>query len=196
MLGGEMATSDLPPGAGATRLRVERGDITRMPADAIVNAANSALSGGGGVDGAIHRAAGPELLAACRRLGRCPTGEARLTPGFRLAARWVIHAVGPVWRGGDAGEAEQLAAAYRASLALAHAQGCRTVAFPAISCGAYGYPIDAAARVAVDTIRSWCDLHPGIGEVILVAFEPTVARALAVAVKPGAAGAPGARGER
>ncbi|MBE7451339.1 MAG: O-acetyl-ADP-ribose deacetylase [Kofleriaceae bacterium] len=176
--------AELRAGAGRTRLRVEEGDLTRVAADAIVNAASSALSGGGGVDGAIHRAAGPELLAACRRLGRCPVGEARLTPAFRLPARWVIHAVGPVWQGGDAGEAALLAAAYRASLELALGNGCRTVAFPAISCGAHGYPVAAAAAVAVSTIRAWADLHPGLDEVILVAFEPPVARALARAVGP------------
>ncbi len=169
-------------GAGRTRVRVEQGDITRVAADAIVNAANSALSGGGGVDGAIHRAAGPELLAACRALGRCPPGEARVTPGFRLLARWVIHAVGPVWRGGDAGEPALLASAYRASLSLAFAHGCRTVAFPAISCGAYRYPVDAAAALAIATIRAWCAEHPGLDEVILVAYEPAVAAALALAL--------------
>ena len=172
----------LRAGAGRTRLRVEQGDITRIAADAIVNAANSALSGGGGVDGAIHRAAGPELLAACRALGRCPTGEARLTPGFRLSAKWVIHAVGPVWSGGDAGEPSLLASAYRASLSLVHAHGCRTVAFPAISCGAYGYPVEDATALAVSTIRDWCDVHPGIDEVILVAYERKVTTALARAL--------------
>ena len=174
--------AELRAGAGRTRLRVEQGDITKVAADALVNAANSALSGGGGVDGAIHRAAGPELLAACRALGRCPTGQARVTPGFRLPARWVIHAVGPVWDGGGKAEARLLAEAYRASLALARARGCRTVAFPAISCGAYGYPIDAACAIAVATIRSWCDVHPGLDEVILVAYERPVAAALARAL--------------
>lgn len=175
-------TAELRANAGRTRLRVEQGDLTRIAADAIVNAANSALSGGGGVDGAIHRAAGPELLAACRALGRCPTGEARITPGFRLPARWVIHAVGPVWRGGDAGEPAALASAYRASLALALAHGCRTVAFPAISCGAYGYPVADACALAVATIRDWCDVHPGLDEVILVAYERSVTAALTRAV--------------
>ncbi len=160
------------------KLRVEKGDITKIAVDAIVNAANSALSGGGGVDGAIHRAAGPELLAACRQLGRCPTGEARITPGFKLPARFVIHAVGPVWRGGDAGEAEQLASAYRASLELARAHDCKSVAFPAISCGAYGYPIDDACELAVRTICAWGGANRGIDEVILVAFERQVAAAL------------------
>lgn len=158
-----------------TRIRLLRGDITRLAVGAIVNAANSALSGGGGVDGAIHRAAGPDLLAACRKLGRCPTGEARITPGFHLPARYVIHAVGPVWRGGDRGEPELLEAAYRNSLALAVENGCRTIAFPAISCGAYGYPIDEACAIALETIRRFCEERPGLEEVLLVAFEEEVA---------------------
>jgi O-acetyl-ADP-ribose deacetylase (regulator of RNase III) len=134
-------------------IEVVEGDITRLDVDAIVNAANSTLLGGGGVDGAIHRAAGPELLAACRRLGGCPTGEARLTPGFRLPARWVVHTVGPVWRGGGHGGPELLRACYRNSLALAQAQGARSIAFPAISTGAYGYPAEAAAAIAIDEMR-------------------------------------------
>jgi len=119
-------------------------DITTLPLDAIVTAANSSLAGGGGVDGAIHRAAGPELYAACQQLGGCPTGEARITPGFKLKAKWVIHAVVPVWRGGAEGEAELLAGAYTASLKLAMENGCRSIAFPAISCGIYGYRLALA----------------------------------------------------
>jgi O-acetyl-ADP-ribose deacetylase len=177
--------AELRAAAGRTRLRVAEGDLTQVAADAIVNAANRALAGGGGVDGAIHRAAGPELLAACRPLAPCPTGHARLTPGFRLPARWVIHTVGPIWEGGHRHEPALLASAYRASLTLALANGCRSVAFPAISCGAYRYPIRDAAAVAVGTIRAWCDVHPGLDEVILVAYEPEVAAALRAAVRPG-----------
>lgn len=128
-------------------------DITTLDVDAIVNAANPELAPGGGVCGAIHRAAGPELAEACARLARCPTGEARITPGFRLAARFVIHAVGPVWRGGASGEASLLASAYRASLALARDHNLKTIAFPAISTGIYGYPIGEATQVAVQAVR-------------------------------------------
>ena len=150
------------------RVRAVRADITALDVDAIVNAAKSSLLGGGGVDGAIHRAAGPELLAECRLLGGCATGEAKATAGHRLPARWVIHTVGPVWRGGSAGEPELLASCYRRCLEVADELGARSVAFPAISTGVYGYPKDAAARIAVDTITA---TSTDVDEVLLVAFD-------------------------
>ncbi|CAM3162393.1 O-acetyl-ADP-ribose deacetylase (regulator of RNase III), contains Macro domain [Paracoccus aminovorans] len=144
-----------------------QGDITRLAMDAIVNAANRTLLGGGGVDGAIHRAAGPGLLAECRLLGGCPTGEARITAGYDLPARHVIHTVGPVWQGGGAGEDDLLARCYRNSLALAHAHGLASIAFPAISTGIYGFPAARAALIAVETIEA----HAGLLDVTLVAFD-------------------------
>ncbi|MDA3039582.1 MAG: O-acetyl-ADP-ribose deacetylase [Actinomycetota bacterium] len=133
-------------------LSVVEGDITTLDVDVVVNAANSSLLGGGGVDGAIHRAAGPELVHHCRQLGGCRTGEAKITPGFGLLARWIVHTVGPVWKGGHKGEAELLASCYRGSLELAASVGARTIAFPAISTGVYGYPAAAAAEIAVRTV--------------------------------------------
>jgi O-acetyl-ADP-ribose deacetylase len=151
-------------------LRAIRADITTLDVDAVVTAANSGLRGGGGVDGAVHRAAGPELLAGCRAIGGCPTGEARMTPGFRLKARHVIHAVGPVWRGGGEGEPALLAGAYRSSLALLRGAGLRSIAFPAISTGVYGYPPEAATAVAVRTVRD--DLATrGELEVVFACFD-------------------------
>jgi len=156
-------------------IEVVRDDITRQRVDAIVNAANSSLLGGGGVDGAIHRAAGPELLAECRTLGGCPTGEARLTRGYRLAARYVIHTVGPVWRGGRYGEGELLASCYRNALALANEHGLASIAFPAISTGIFGYPLEAAARIAIDTVQRYApDAAPDL--VRFVCFDADMER--------------------
>ena len=152
-------------------------DITTLDVDAIVNAANEHLAPGGGVCGAIHRAAGPELAAACATLGRCPTGEARITPGFRLPARFVIHAVGPVWKGGGAGEPELLASAYRCSLRLAASEGLQSIAFPAISTGIFGYPLDAATRVAVAAVRSELEAASSVSRVVFACFGDEVLKA-------------------
>jgi len=152
-------------------LEVCQADITTLAVDAIVNAANSSLLGGGGVDGAIHRAAGAELLAECRQLGGCRTGEAKITQGYRLPARWVVHTVGPVWRGGQHGEAELLAAAYANSLRLAAEQGAQSIAFPCISTGIYGYPAKEAATIALNTVRDTLPQCPSIETVIFCCFS-------------------------
>lgn len=170
---------DESTGAGIT---VVEADITTLDVDALVNAANSSLLGGGGVDGAIHRAAGPELLAECRTLGGCPTGDARVTSGHRLAARWVIHTVGPVWRGGDLGEADLLAGCYRRSLEEADRIGAESIAFPGISTGIYGYPVGPAAEIAVREVTSWMAGHDRPTRVVFCTFNEAATTAISTAL--------------
>ena len=171
-------------------IEVIEADLTTLAVDAIVNAANESLLGGDGVDGAIHRAAGPGLLAACRALPqvrpgvRCPTGSARITPGFALPARFVIHTVGPVWRGGGHGEPELLARCYRESLALAHDSDVQRIAFPAISCGVYGYPFDAAVAIAVPAARSWCAQAQAPRQIVFCCFGAAMTQTYRAALAP------------
>ncbi len=164
-------------------IEIVQADLTTLAVDAIVNAANPTLLGGGGVDGAIHHAAGPQLLVACRAIPevapgvRCPTGEARLTRGYALPARWVIHCVGPIWRGGQQGEPALLAACYRNALQLTHAHHCASIAFPAISCGVYGYPLGAAATIALHECRRWLDRSLPPQRIVLCCFNASTAAA-------------------
>lgn len=173
----------MSPNPHRRRITLATGDITKLQVDAIVNAANESLLGGGGVDGAIHRAAGPRLLEECRSIGGCPTGEARITGGYDLPARYVIHTVGPVWGGGSRGEAELLASAYRSSLQLARQNGVGTIAFPAISCGVYGYPLEEAAGIAVREISEFLQVSDLPRQVTLIAFSAETERALRRAIQ-------------
>lgn len=177
---------------GTSRLELVEGDITKQDTQAIVNAANEGLRGGGGVDGAIHRAGGPQILEECRKIGHCPTGEARITTGGRLKAKWVIHTVGPVFRDGKQGEAELLASAYKSSLRLASEKGIKTLAFPSISTGAYGYPMAEAAGIALKTAMEYLRSHPEIALVRFVLFGEAALRTYEEALERLAP--PGSRG--
>jgi O-acetyl-ADP-ribose deacetylase (regulator of RNase III) len=168
---------------GKSKLELVQGDITQQDTEAIVNAANPSLLGGGGVDGAIHRAGGPQILEECRKIGGCPPGEARITSGGKLKAKYVIHAVGPIYRGGTQGEAETLASAYRNSLALASKHGIKSVAFPSLSTGAYGYPIELAAPIALKTVMDYLQAHPEIELVRFVLFGHSAYEAYERALK-------------
>jgi O-acetyl-ADP-ribose deacetylase (regulator of RNase III) len=170
------------------RLTLVRGDITRQDVDAIVNAANNSLLGGGGVDGAIHRAAGPELLEECRKLNGCRTGEAKITRGYRLPARWVIHTVGPVWHGGNSSEDELLASCYRSCFALVEQHHLKTVAFPSISTGAYGFPVERASKIAVREIKNFLDRNDSVERVSVVCFDQGTYDAYENAIKEVAGG--------
>lgn len=165
------------------RLSIEQGDITIYAVDAIVNAANCSLLGGGGVDGAIHRAAGKQLLAECRTLHGCETGEAKITKGYRLPAKYVVHTPGPIWHGGNHNEARLLANSYRNSLTVAWEHGCRTVAFPSISTGVYHFPLEQAAEIALQTITRFLDEHPDMERVTMVCFDQTTYQAYEKAAK-------------
>ena len=167
----------------AVQIELVLSDITKLQVDAIVNAANTSLLGGGGVDGAIHRAAGRGLYEECRRLGGCPTGEAKITKGYNLPAKWVIHTVGPVWHGGSHGEDELLASCYRNSLALAEKHGIRTIAFPAISTGVYGFPMERAARIAVKGAKDFLEWNATVEQVLLVCFDKQAHDVFAQALK-------------
>jgi O-acetyl-ADP-ribose deacetylase (regulator of RNase III) len=154
-----------------SKIEIHSGDITKLKVDAIVNAANNSLLGGGGVDGAIHHAAGSELLEACRKLNGCPTGDAKITPGFKLPAKYIIHTVGPVWSGGTKNEDTLLANCYVNSLTRALNNKIKTIAFPSISTGAYGFPVEKAAKIAAEEVKNFIEKHPAIGKVIFVCFD-------------------------